>query len=77
VWRKALTQLAKFRERHENGRARAIGAAPIGIVVIVAILCVIVAVLSAAERADDVELQQEHRLLNQMTTSSWSIAPNA
>ena len=44
---------------------RSIGAAPIGIVVLVAIICVVVAVVSAAERADDVELQQERRLLVQ------------
>ena len=44
---------------------RTSGAAPIGIVVLVAIVCVVVAVLSAAERADDVELQQERLLLTQ------------
>jgi diguanylate cyclase (GGDEF)-like protein len=60
-----MTRLAQFRASKESGRARAIGAAPIGIVVIVAIVCVVVAVLSAAERADDVELQQERRLLVQ------------
>ncbi|MBV8840738.1 MAG: EAL domain-containing protein, partial [Alphaproteobacteria bacterium] len=38
------------------------------IVVMVAIVCVVVAVLSAAERADDVELQQERRLLVQAIT---------
>ena len=65
VWRKAVTQLAEFRRRKDDGRARALGAAPIGIVVIVAIICVVVAVLSAAERADDVELQQEQKLLTQ------------
>jgi diguanylate cyclase (GGDEF)-like protein len=65
VWRKAVTQLAEFRRRKDDDRARALGAAPIGIVVIVAIICVVVAVLSAAERADDVELQQEQKLLTQ------------
>ena len=65
MWRKAVTQLAEFRRRKDDDRARALGAAPIGIVVIVAIICVVVAVLSAAERADDVELQQEQKLLTQ------------
>ena len=54
MWRRALTQLAQFRRRKDDDRARALGAAPIGIVVIVAIVCVVVAVLTAAERADDV-----------------------
>ena len=65
MWREALARLARYRERRLNGRTRSIGAAPIGIVVVVAIICVVVAVLSAAERADDVELQQERRLLTQ------------
>jgi diguanylate cyclase (GGDEF)-like protein len=68
VWRKALTQLAEFRRRKDDDHARALGAAPIGIVVIVAIACVVVAVLSAAERADDVQLQQEQKLLTQAIT---------
>ena len=63
-----MTRLAQFRASRESGRARTIGAAPIGIVVMVAIICVVVAVLSAAERADDVELQQERRLLVQAIT---------
>ena len=65
MWRRALTQLAQFRRRKDDDRARALGAAPIGIVVIVAIVCVVVAVLTAAERADDVQLQQERKLLTQ------------
>ena len=60
-----MTQLAEYRRRKDDDRARTLGAAPIGIVVIVAIICVVVAVLSAAERADDVELQQERQLLTQ------------
>src|SRR5207237_295447 len=38
-------------------------AIPIGIVVALAIICVIIAVLTAARRADDVQLQQERLLL--------------
>ena len=63
VWRKALAKLQKVRERREGSRARSIGAAPIGLVVIVAIICVVVSVVSAAQRADDVELMQERKLL--------------
>ena len=65
VWREAMTRLAQLRAGKDSGRARSIGAAPIAIVVVVAIICVVVAVLSTAERADDVELQQERRLLVQ------------
>jgi sensor domain CHASE-containing protein len=65
VWRKAFRRLAEVRRRSDDERARALGAAPIGIVVLVAIICVVVAVLTAAERADDVELQQEQKLLTQ------------
>lgn len=63
MWRKALTQFDKFRRRSDGGRPRTIGVIPIGTVVILAIVCVIVAVLTAAGRADDVELQQERLLL--------------
>jgi len=63
VWRKALTQLKDLRERRDAGRPRSIGVIPIGVVVALAIVCVIVAVLTAARRADDVELQQERLLL--------------
>src|SRR5687768_6137127 len=63
VWRKALTQLGKFRRRSDAGRVRTTGAIPIGIVVALAIVCVVGAVLTAARRADDVQLQQERLLL--------------
>jgi hypothetical protein len=61
VWRKALTRAREYRERrtertcarHRRGADRHRR--------LVAIVCVVVAVLSAAERADDVELQQERR----------------
>jgi diguanylate cyclase (GGDEF)-like protein len=62
VWRKALTQVSGLRRRGDS-RPRSIGATPIALVVLVAIVCVVVAVLSAAQRADDVELQQERKLL--------------
>ena len=63
MWRKALTQLKDLRERRDAGRPRSIGVIPIGVVVALAIVCVIVAVLTAARRADDFELQQERLLL--------------
>jgi diguanylate cyclase (GGDEF)-like protein len=58
-----LSKVDRFRNRAERRRPRSIGAAPIGLVVIVAIICVVVAVLSASQRADDVELLQERKLL--------------
>src|ERR1043165_5662701 len=63
VWRRALSTFAQLRKRRDGKRTRSIGAAPIGLVDIVAIICVVVAVLSAAQRADDVELMQERKLL--------------
>src|SRR3954447_6620946 len=63
VWRKALTPFGKFRRRSDGGRPRTTGVIPIGIVVALAIVCVVGAVLTAAGRADDVELQQERLLL--------------
>src|SRR5688572_18947352 len=63
VWRKALTLFGEFRRRTDAGRLRTTGAIPIGIVVALAIVCVVGAVLTAARRADDVQLQQERLLL--------------
>ena len=63
MWRKALAPFGKFRRRSDAGRPRTTGAIPIGIVVALAIVCVVGAVLTAAGRADDVELQQERLLL--------------
>ena len=63
MWRKALTLFGEFRRRTDAGRLRTTGAIPIGIVVALAIICVVGAVLTAARRADDVQLQQERLLL--------------
>src|SRR5215213_126784 len=63
VWRKAFARLRTERRRSDGGQPHALGVLPIGIVVVLAIVCVVVAVLSAAGRADDVELQQERLLL--------------
>jgi diguanylate cyclase (GGDEF)-like protein len=46
-----------------SGGARASGALPVGLVVAIAVVCIVIAVLSAAHRADDVELAQERQLL--------------
>jgi diguanylate cyclase (GGDEF)-like protein len=56
-------RLGKFRRRNDAGRPRTTGVIPIGIVVLLAVVCVVVAVVTAANRADDVELQQERLLL--------------
>jgi diguanylate cyclase len=63
VWRSARSLLNPTRNRNAAGRPRTVGAVPIGLVVVVAIVCVVVAVLTAAERADEVELHQEQQLL--------------
>src|ERR1700753_390896 len=42
---------------------RASGALPLGLVVTIAVICIVVAVLSAARRADEVEIAQERQLL--------------
>src|SRR5206468_11786239 len=63
VWRRALAPFGKFRRRTDAEGPRTTGVIPIGVVVALAIICVVGAVLTAAGRADDVELQQERLLL--------------
>src|SRR6478736_920667 len=63
VWRKALMQLGKFRRRGDAVLLHSSGVIPIAVIVMLAIVCVVVAVMSSAGRADDVELQQERLLL--------------
>src|ERR1043165_6136718 len=63
VGRKALMQLGKLRRRGDAALLRSSGVIPIAVIVMLAIVCVVVAVLSSAGRADDVELQQERLLL--------------
>jgi diguanylate cyclase len=62
VWRKAISELGKFRRRGDT-TWRTSGVIPIAVIVLLAIVCVVVAVLGSAGRADDVELQQERLLL--------------
>src|SRR4051812_42001346 len=56
-------RLGKFRRRSDAVSLHTSGVIPIAVIVLLAIVCVIVAVLSSAGRADDVELQQERLLL--------------
>ena len=45
---------------------------PIGVIVAVAIVCIVVAVLSSAERADDVAVQHEQQLFSQALSTQGS-----
>ncbi len=45
-------------------RARLSVVVPIGVIVAVAIVCIVVAVLSSAQRADEVAIQQEKQLFS-------------
>jgi len=63
VWRKAVMQLGMMRRRGDAVLLHSSGVIPIAVIVLLAIVCVVVAVLSSAGRADDVELQQERLLL--------------
>jgi diguanylate cyclase (GGDEF)-like protein len=63
VWQKAFTKLGKARRRGDAVLLPTSGVIPIAVIVLLAVVCVIVAVLSSAGRADDVELQQERLLL--------------
>jgi len=63
VWRKLLIRLGLVRRRSDTALLRTSGVIPIAVIVMLAIVCVVVAVLSSAGRADDVELQQERLLL--------------
>src|SRR5436853_3452154 len=56
-------RLGKFRRRGDAVLLPTSGVIPIAVIVLLAVVCVIVAVLSSAGRADDVELQQERLLL--------------
>ena len=62
MWRKAATRLDSLRDWMIGSRPRATGALPLGLVVVVAVVCIVIAVLSAARRADEVELAQERQL---------------
>src|SRR5258708_26881718 len=48
---------------------------PLGVVVAVAIICIVVAALTSAQRADDVALERERQLLTRavVTHGEWSL----
>ena len=48
---------------------------PLGVVVAVAILCIVVAALTSAQRADDVALERERQLLSRAIVNhgEWSL----
>src|SRR5436305_5348288 len=56
-------RLGKFRRRSDAVSLHTSGVIPIAVIVLLAIVCVVGAVLTAAQRADDVQLQQERLLL--------------
>ncbi|HSQ02628.1 MAG TPA: CHASE4 domain-containing protein, partial [Burkholderiales bacterium] len=59
----APRQRAEEREYTHWDRARLSVVVPIGVIVAVAIVCIVVAVLSSAQRADDVAVVHERQLL--------------
>src|SRR3954447_13134127 len=62
-----LSARARAQEQREQytswDRARLSVVVPIGVIVAVAIVCIVVAVLSSARRADEVAIQHEQQLL--------------
>ncbi|MES1154873.1 MAG: CHASE4 domain-containing protein, partial [Pseudorhodoplanes sp.] len=58
----AQARLAASETQKSWDRARLSVVIPIGVIVAVAILCIVVAVLTSAQRADEVALAQEKRL---------------
>ncbi len=61
MWPQAATRLTRFRGWIAGGRPRLIGALPIGFLVAIAVVCIVVAVFSSAQRADQEELVQERQ----------------
>jgi diguanylate cyclase (GGDEF)-like protein len=62
----AQSQIAAGRKRSRREKARLSLVMPIGVIVAVAIVCVVVAVLTSAQRADEVSLNREQQLLQQV-----------
>jgi diguanylate cyclase len=61
----AQSPIAAGRKRSRWEKARLSLVVPIGVIVAVAIVCVVVAVLTSAQRADEVSLSHEQQLLQQ------------
>ena len=61
----ARPQIAEERKRSRWDQVRLTFVVPIGVIVAVAIVCVVVAVLTSAQRADEVSLNREQQLIQQ------------
>jgi diguanylate cyclase len=69
VWRELWAGLGRWRGRSNTGQGTHSSAvAPIGLIITVAIVCIVVAVKSSARRADEVALQQERNLFANAVT---------
>ena len=64
----AQSHIAGGRKRSRWDKARLSLVVPIGVIVAVAIVCVVVAALTSAQRADEVSLNREQQLLQQAIT---------
>jgi diguanylate cyclase (GGDEF)-like protein len=65
VWREIRTRLARIRAGGGDSRVRRSAVAPIVLIIVFAVVCVIVAVQWSAYRADEVALHQERQLFAQ------------
>ena len=61
----ARPQIAEENNRSRRDRARLRLVVPIGVIAVVAIVCLVVAVLTSARRADEVSLDRERQLIQQ------------
>ncbi len=62
MWRSVRARIEGRRRRRAGDRARGGVVAPIGLIVAVAIVCIVVAVLTSAQRADEGSLNHERQL---------------
>ena len=65
MWREIRTRLARIRAGGGDSRVRRSAVAPIVLIIVFAVVCVIVAVQWSAYRADEVALHQERQLFAQ------------
>ena len=65
----ARSRIAEQRSQSRWDRGRLSVVMPIGVIVAVAIVCVVVAVLTSAQRADEVSLDHEQQLFKQAITT--------
>jgi len=64
----ARPDIAEDHERPRSDKARLRFVAPVGVIVAVAIVCIVVAVLTSAKRADEVSLTRERELVQEAIT---------